>query len=170
MVGLGLLPGPVEDAIAYGWYREFYFHGTGHWLGMDVHDAGAYRIEGAGRPLQAGMAFTVEPGIYVAREKTALNLARMPFDVDAERDLAYLEGASEAKRILEERKSEVDVVSHEVPERFLGIGVRIEDDLLVTSSGCENLTRGVPVDPDEIEALWREAPTVSAISRGAPSS
>jgi Xaa-Pro aminopeptidase len=94
----------------------------------------------------------------------------MPFDVDAERDLAYLEGASEAKRILEERRSEVDVVSHEVPERFLGIGVRIEDDLLVTPSGCENLTRGVPVDPDEIEALWRETPTVSAISHGAPGS
>jgi Xaa-Pro aminopeptidase len=167
MVVLGLLPGPVEDAIAYGWYREFYFHGTGHWLGMDVHDAGAYRIEGAGRPLQPGMAFTVEPGIYVAREKTVRNLARMPFDVDAERDLAYLEGASEAKRILKERRSEVVSVSHEVPERFLGIGVRIEDDLLVTSSGCENLTRGVPVDPDEIETLWREAPTVSAISRGA---
>ncbi|MEA2024084.1 MAG: aminopeptidase P N-terminal domain-containing protein [Actinomycetota bacterium] len=163
MVDLGLLPGPVEDAVAYGWYREFYFHGTGHWLGLDVHDAGVYRIDGTGRPLQPGMTFTVEPGIYIARDKTVLDLARVPFDVDAERDLAYLEGASEAKRILDERKSEADVVTHEIPERFLGIGVRIEDDLLVTSSGCENLTRGVPVDPDEIEALWAEAPTVPVI-------
>ena len=170
MVDLGLLPGPIEDAIAFGWYREFYFHGTGHWLGMDVHDAGAYRIDGVGRPLQPGMAFTVEPGIYVAREKTVLELAKVPFDVDAERDLAYLEGAAEAKRILEERRTEADVVTHEVPEQFLGIGVRIEDDLLVTSSGCENLTRGVPVDADEIEALWTEEPTVPAVSDVAPGS
>jgi Xaa-Pro aminopeptidase len=167
LVALGLLPGPVEDAIAYGWYREFYFHGTGHWLGMDVHDAGAYRIDGAGRPLQPGMTFTVEPGIYVAREKTVLELAKMPFDVDAERDLAYLEGASEAKRILAERKSAADVVTHKVPEQFLGIGIRIEDDILVTSSGCENLTRGVPVDPGRIEALWSETPAVLAISDAA---
>jgi Xaa-Pro aminopeptidase len=164
MVALGLLPGPVEDAVAYGWYREFYFHGTGHWLGMDVHDAGAYRIGGVGRPLQQGMAFTVEPGIYVARDKTTLELSKVPFDADAERDLAYLEGASEAKRILDERRSEADTVTHEVPEQFLGIGIRIEDDLLVTSSGCENLTRGVPVDPDEIETLWSEIPTVPVMS------
>ncbi len=164
MVALGLLPGPVEDAVAYGWYREFYFHGTGHWLGMDVHDAGAYRIGGVGRPLQPGMAFTVEPGIYVARDKTTLELSKAPFDADAERDLAYLEGASEAKRILDEGRSEADTVTHEVPEQFLGIGIRIEDDLLVTSSGCENLTRGVPVDPDEIETLWSGIPTVPGMS------
>ena len=160
MVALDLLPGPVEDAVAYGWYREFYFHGTGHWLGMDVHDAGAYRIDGVGRPLEPGMTFTVEPGIYVARDKTVLELSKTPFDMEAERDLSYLEGGSEAKRILDERRSEADTVAHEVPARFLGIGVRIEDDLLVTSSGCENLTRGVPVDPDEIESLWTEIPTV----------
>lgn len=164
MIALDLLPGPVEDAIAYGWYREFYFHGTGHWLGMDVHDAGAYRIDGVGRPLQPGMAFTVEPGIYVARDKTTLELSKAPFDADAERDLAYLKGASEAKRILDERRSEADTVTHGVPEQFLGIGIRIEDDLLVTSSGCENLTRGVPVDPDEIETLWSEIPTVPVMS------
>jgi len=82
---------------------------------------------------------------------------------DAERDLAYLEGAVEAKRILGERKSGAETVTHPVPERFLGIGIRIEDDLLVTSTGCENLTRGVPVDPNEIEALWGEVPTVPAI-------
>jgi len=163
MVDLGLLPGPVDDAIRYGWYREFYFHGTGHWLGMDVHDAGAYKIKGEGRPLLEGMTFTVEPGIYVAPEKATIGLAKIPFDVDAERDLAYLEGAVEAKRILGERKSGAETVTHPVPERFLGIGIRIEDDLLVTSTGCENLTRGVPVDPNEIEALWGEVPTVPAI-------
>ena len=159
MVELGLLPGPVEDAIAYGWYREFYFHGTGHWLGMDVHDSGTYRIDGVGRPLAPGMAFTVEPGIYVAPDKTTLTLSKTPFDIDAERDLAYEVGGVEAKRIIEERKAEAESVTHHVPEQFLGIGVRIEDDLLVTDSGCENLTRNVPVDPDEIEALWRVSRT-----------
>ncbi len=155
MVDLGLLPGPVEDAIAYGWYREFYFHGTGHWLGMDVHDSGAYRVNGVGRPLAAGMAFTVEPGIYVAREKHTLTLPKVPFDVDAERDLTYEVGGAEAKSIIDGRKADAETVNHPVPEEFLGIGVRIEDDLLVTETGCENLTRDVPVDPDEIEALWR---------------
>ena len=155
MVDLGLLPGTVEDAIAYGWYREFYFHGTGHWLGMDVHDSGAYRVDGAGRPLAAGMVFTVEPGIYVAPEKQTLTLPKVPFDVDAERDLAYEVGGAEAKSIIEGRRAGAETVTHPVPEEFLGIGVRIEDDLLVTETGCENLTRDVPVDPDEIEALWR---------------
>jgi len=163
MVDLGLIPGPVDEAIRYGWYREFYFHGTGHWLGMDVHDAGAYKIDGEGRPLVPGMTFTVEPGIYVAREKSSIDLYEVPFDADAERDLAYREGASEAKRIIAERKDGAEKITHRVPDRFLGIGIRIEDDLLVTPSGCENLTRGVPVDPDEIEALWNEAPTVPVI-------
>lgn len=153
MVDLGLLPGPVEDAIGYGWYRQFFFHGTGHWLGMDVHDAGAYRVEGKGRPLQAGMAFTVEPGIYVATDKASVELFKEPFDAEADRGLAYLHGAEEAKRIIEERKEAAGSLTHVVPEEYLGIGVRIEDDLLVTADGVENLTRGVPVDPDEVEAL-----------------
>jgi Xaa-Pro aminopeptidase len=155
MVDLGLLPGPIDDAITYGWYREFYFHGTGHWLGMDVHDSGAYRVDGVGRPLAAGMAFTIEPGIYVAPEKGTLTLTKVPFDIDAERDLAYEVGSAEAKRITGERKADAETLTHEVPQEFLGIGVRIEDDMLVTETGCENLTRDVPVDPDAIEALWR---------------
>jgi Xaa-Pro aminopeptidase len=160
MVDLELLPGPVDDAIAFGWYREFYFHGTGHWLGMDVHDAGTYRVDGKGRPLEPGMAFTVEPGIYVARDKATIELHNEPFDADEERDLAYLEGAAEAKSIIAERKEAAAAVQHQVPEQFLGIGVRIEDDLLVTDNGVENLTRGVPVDPDEIEALAGQRATV----------
>ncbi len=163
MVDLGLIPGPVEDAIAYGWYREFYFHGTGHWLGLDVHDAGAYRVDGEGRPLAPGMAFTIEPGIYVAPDKETITLARVPFDVDADRDLAYAEGAAEAKRIIDERRAAAETFTHTVPPQFLGIGVRIEDDLVVTETGCENLSRGVPVDPDAIEALWSEAPTIPMV-------
>lgn len=162
MVDIGLLPGPIEDAIEYGWYREFFFHGLGHWLGMDVHDSGPYRADGAGRNLAAGMVFTVEPGIYVAPEKTTLTLAKVPFDLDAERDLAYEEGAAEAKRIIEERKADAATITHHVPTEFLGIGVRIEDDLLVTESGCDNLSRDVPVDPHEIEALWNATARVPA--------
>jgi Xaa-Pro aminopeptidase len=127
---------------------------------MDVHDSGPYRVDGAGRALAPGMAFTVEPGIYVAPEKTTLALAKVPFDLDAERDLAYVEGATEAKRIIDERRANAETISHVVPPEYLGIGVRIEDDLLVTEGGCENLTRGVPVDPDEIEALWNTTATV----------
>lgn len=163
MVNLGLLPGPVPDAIAYGWYREFFFHGLGHWLGMDVHDSGPYRVEGVGRPLAPGMTFTVEPGIYIAPEKTTLTLAKVAFDLDAERDLAYEKGATEAKRIIEERKADAETITHDVPAEYVGIGIRIEDDLLVTESGCDNLSRDVPVDPDQIEELWRSAATIPAV-------
>jgi Xaa-Pro aminopeptidase len=163
LVNLGLLPGPVPDAIAYGWYREFFFHGLGHWLGMDVHDSGPYRVEGVGRPLAPGMTFTVEPGIYIAPEKTTLTLAKVAFDMDAERDLAYEKGAAEAKRIIEERKADAETITHDVPVEYLGIGIRIEDDLLVTESGCDNLSRDVPVDPDQIEELWRSAATIPAV-------
>jgi Xaa-Pro aminopeptidase len=130
---------------------------------MDVHDAGGYRVDGDGRPLVAGMTFTVEPGIYVAPDKAELTLPKVPFDVDAERDLAYLEGGAEAKRRVEERRATAETVTHAVPAEYLGIGVRIEDDILITADGHENLTRGVPVDPDEIEALWREDPRVPPI-------
>jgi len=161
MVDLGLVPGPVDDAIGYGWYRQFYFHGTGHWLGMDVHDSGAYRVEGKGRPLEPGMIFTIEPGIYVAAEKASVELHREPYDPQAALDLAYLEGAAEAKRITEERKDAAESFTHTVPEEYLGMGVRIEDDVLVTEGGVENLSRGVPVDPDEIEVLAGEGSVVA---------
>ena len=85
-------------------------------------------------------------------------LARLPFDAEADRDLAYLEGAAAAKQQLDERREASEKVTHDVPERFLGIGVRIEDDLLISADGNENLTRAVPVDPDEIEALCAEPP------------
>lgn len=108
------------------------------------------------------MAFTVEPGIYVAPGKDTITLVKTRFDVEADRDLAYEQGAAEAKRIIEERRNAAETITHEVPSEYVGIGVRIEDDLLVTETGCENLSRGVPVDPDMIEELWTEATTVPA--------
>ena len=153
MVDLGLLPGPVDEAVGKGWYREFFFHGTGHWLGIDVHDAGPYRVDGSGRPLEPGMAFTVEPGIYVAPEKRTITLSHADYDADESMRMAFELGAAKAKGLLEERKQEAGVFEFEVPTQFLGIGVRIEDDILVTETGHENMTAHVPTEPAEIEAL-----------------
>lgn len=135
MLDTGLLDrdrvGSLDDAIASTAYRQFYMHGTGHWLGRDVHDVGDYlsaeeapaeQIDGTGRRvvarpsrvLRPGMVVTLEPGLYV-------------------------------------RPAE------QVPERFWHLGVRIEDDAVVTDTGCELISRGVPVDPDEIEALMGRA-------------
>jgi Xaa-Pro aminopeptidase len=133
LLDLGLLDrdavGGVDDVVASAAYRRFYMHGTGHWLGLDVHDAGEVlaldepaveQPDGLGgrvvrppsRVLQPGMVVTVEPGLYV----------RPADDVDA---------------------------------RWWNIGIRIEDDALVTPQGCELLSRGAPVRAEEIEALMR---------------
>lgn len=111
LVGLGLLQGDVEELIEQGAYREFYMHRIGHWLGMDVHDVGDYKVDGQWRLLEPGMVMTVEPGIYVS-----------PFN-------------------------------DKVEERWRGIGIRIEDDVLVTEGGCEVLTAAVPKQVAEIESL-----------------
>ncbi|AQZ94579.1 Xaa-Pro aminopeptidase [Halopseudomonas phragmitis] len=115
LVRLGLLKGEVDELIASEAYRAFYMHRAGHWLGMDVHDVGDYRVGGEWRVLEPGMVMTVEPGIYVAPD------------------------------------------NEDVPRKWRGIGVRIEDDVVVTRSGCEILTGGVPKQADEIEALMAAA-------------
>jgi Xaa-Pro aminopeptidase len=108
---LRLLEGSVAAIIRTGAYRQFFMHRTGHWLGMDVHDVGDYKVGDQWRLLEPGMVLTVEPGIYVAR------------------------GARGVAR------------------RWQGIGVRIEDDVLVTRDGAEMLTEALPRRPEEIEAL-----------------
>lgn len=115
LVKLGLLEGEVDALIAADAYKPFYMHRAGHWLGMDVHDVGDYKIGGEWRVLEPGMAMTVEPGIYIAPD----NL--------------------------------------KVEARWRGIGVRIEDDVVVTRDGCEILTGGVPKSVEEIEALMAAA-------------
>jgi len=111
MLSLGLMKGDVSKLIDSGEFKRFYPHGTGHWLGMDVHDVGLYQLNGEPRKLEAGMMFTIEPGFYV-----------QPSD--------------EAAR-----------------GEFKDIGIRIEDDILVTSQGCEVMSSGVPKKREEIEAL-----------------
>jgi Xaa-Pro aminopeptidase len=111
LVDMRLAQGPVDQLLESGDYRRFYMHRTGHWLGLDVHDAGRYRRNQAPRSLEPGMVLTVEPGLYIG----------------ADRD--------------------------DVPEEFRGIGVRIEDDVLVTPEGYEVLTSGIPKSIEEIETL-----------------
>jgi Xaa-Pro aminopeptidase len=156
MVELGLLPGSADEVITKGWYRQFFFHGTGHWLGIDVHDAGRSRFGAEGRPLGPGMAFTVEPGIYIARDKATATLSHASYDPDERLRLAFELGAAGAKAEIERRNTEAGTFEHEVPPEFLGLGVRVEDDLLITTDGHENLSAGSPVAPDEVEAICAE--------------
>ena len=106
MIELGLLTGPAEERITDLAFKKHYMHGTSHWLGMDVHDVGAYTRDGTARPLEPGMVITVEPGLYLAAE---------------------------------------------------GIGVRIEDDVLITQDGVGNevLTAAAPKEIADVEAATR---------------
>jgi len=115
LVELGLLKGDVQSLIESEAYRAFYMHRAGHWLGMDVHDVGDYKVGGEWRGLEPGMALTVEPGIYIAADNES------------------------------------------VAKKWRGIGIRIEDDVVVTRQGCEILTSGVPRTVAEIEALMHDA-------------
>ena len=110
---LGLLEGELKEIIETETYKRFYMHRTGHWLGMDVHDVGDYKVGGAWRVLEPNMVMTVEPGIYVS-----------PHD-------------------------------SEVARKWRGIGIRIEDDVVVTKKGCEVITDDVPKTVRDIEKLMR---------------
>lgn len=114
LVELGLLQGDIETLLEEQAYREFYMHGLGHWLGLDVHDVGDYKLNGEDRAFEPGMVLTIEPGLYIAQDA-------------------------------------------DVPAQYKGIGIRIEDDLLVTEQGHENLTAAVPKTIAEIEALMQES-------------
>lgn len=123
MKKLGLLKGKTKDLIKKKSFMKYYMHGVGHYLGLDVHDAGRYFTDQSAknsRPFAPGMVLTVEPGLYVP-----------PDDRSA-------------------------------PAKYRGIGIRIEDDVLVTKEGNRNLTAGVPKDPDEIESLMNSRRAKSA--------
>ena len=107
---IGLLEGDPEELHKSGAYKDFYMHKIGHWLGLDVHDAGDYMEGSDFMKFKPGMITTIEPGIYISS-------------------------------------------SMDVDDKWKGIGVRIEDDILVTKDGNENLTKKVPSDPHEIESL-----------------
>ena len=115
LLQLGLLKGKLEKNISSGEYKRFYRHKTGHWLGLDVHDVGEYRLAGDSRQLEPGMVFTIEPGLYVSADDTS---------VDA---------------------------------KWRGIGIRTEDDVLVTANEPVVLTDALARSADEIEALMAAA-------------
>lgn len=119
MVELGLLKGDPKKLIEEKKYMQFYMHNLGHYLGIDVHDAGRYYFNGESRPAEVGMVMTIEPGLYISPDTS-----RIP-----------------------------DEFNKDIPEKYLGIGVRIEDDVLVTENGARVLTHRVPKDAEEIEAL-----------------
>jgi len=115
LVELGLLEGDVETLIKEEGYKKFYMHRTGHWLGMDVHDVGEYKVGDEWRVLETGMVMTIEPGLYIAPD------------------------------------------CEEVDAKWRGIGIRIEDDVIVTETGYEVMTAGVPKEVSEIEDLMATA-------------
>jgi Xaa-Pro aminopeptidase len=160
MVGLGLLPRGVEESLAMHHYNQFYFHGTGHWLGLDVHDLGTYRVEGVPRKLEPGMAFTVEPGLYIGTDKGEITLTLLEYDQDEWNQRRILEGRMAAMAKETEAKEKAEKITHSIPPEFLGIGIRIEDDVVISDDGHENLTSSVPSGIDEIEALCAEPPTL----------
>jgi Xaa-Pro aminopeptidase len=115
LVEIGLLRVPqdgasVDEIITKESFRRYYMHRTSHWLGMDVHDVGAYFVAGKARPLMPGMVLTIEPGIYISSEDAA------------------------------------------APEAYRGIGVRIEDDVLVTADGFEILSASIPKTIEDVES------------------
>ncbi len=114
LLDIGLLEGDVNELIASEAYKEFYMHRAGHWLGMDVHDVGDYKVGGEWRVLEPGMVMTIEPGIYVAPD------------------------------------------NERVAKKWRGIGIRIEDDVVITKDGNEVLTSGVPKSVADIEALMAQ--------------
>ena len=133
MLDVGLLNkakhGSVDDVLASGAYRQFYMHRTGHWMGMDVHDCGDYTEPGS-KPRQERDPL----GELVMKKPPRILRAGMVLTIEPGIYVRPAKG---------------------VPKAFWNIGIRIEDDALVTAKGCELLTRGVPVKADEIEALMR---------------
>ncbi|MCY7295453.1 Xaa-Pro aminopeptidase [Alteromonas sp. a30] len=113
LIERSILSGSLEYNLEHATWRQFFMHGLGHWLGMNVHDVGNYKVNGEDRPLQPGMVLTVEPGIYI----------------DSQAD---------------------------VDPKWHGIGIRIEDDIVITADGHEVLTQNVPKTIDDIEALMAE--------------
>ena len=112
LIEFGLCEGSLDKVIETGDYKKFYMHRTGHWLGLDVHDAGEYKHAGDWRKLDPGMVLTVEPGCYIR-------------------------------------------AGHGVPEHYANIGIRIEDDVVVTATGNEVLSEAAPKTIADIEALMR---------------
>ncbi len=157
LVDLGLLPRGVLDSLAMHHYREFYMHGTGHWVGMDVHDVGDYRVHRQSRTLEPGMVVTVEPGLYFDPERGSVTFHLREYSEEETWERRFRLGMAAAKKIEDEEKAKAETVVHEIPAEYRGIGVRIEDDVLITADGCDVLTVGTPKTIDDVERACAEA-------------
>jgi Xaa-Pro aminopeptidase len=104
------------------------------------------------------MVFTVEPGLYFDPERESVTYHLREFSEEESWERRYRLGVSAAKRLEEEEKAKAQTVTHPVPRELRGIGIRIEDDILVTETGCQILTAGTPKSVDEIERVCAEAP------------
>ena len=158
LVALGLLPRGVADSLSMHHYREFFMHGTGHWLGMDVHDVGDYRAQGKSRVLEPGMVFTIEPGLYFDPERERVTFFLREYSELEMWERRHRLGTAAAKRLEEEEKAKAPRLVHPVPREFRGIGIRIEDDVLVTADGYEVLTAGTPKTIEDVERVCAEPP------------
>ena len=139
-------------------YREFYMHGTGHWLGMDVHDVGDYRIDRKSRILEPGMVLTVEPGLYFDPERETATFYLREYSEEEAWERRLRLGAGAAKKIEDDEKTKAEKIMHVVPRELRGIGIRIEDDVLITADGNDVLTAGTPKTVDEVERTCAEPP------------
>ena len=151
------MPRGVEDSLAMHHYREFYMHGTGHWLAMDVHDVGDYRVRRQSRGLEPGMVLTVEPGRYFDPARPAVTFHLREYSEEEMSERRSRLGLAAAEIIEDEEKARAETIVHPLPAEYLGIGIRIEDDIL-TADGSEVLTAGTPKTVDEIEQTCAEAP------------
>jgi Xaa-Pro aminopeptidase len=158
LVALGLLPRGLEESLAMHHYREFYMHGTGHWLGMDVHDVGDYKIGRQSRPLEPGMVLTVEPGLYVDPERESATFHLREYSEEEMWERRFRLGMAAAKKIEEEEKARAEKIVHPIPPEYRGIGIRIEDDVLVTAAGNDVLTAGTPKTVEDVERTCAEPP------------
>src|SRR5437762_1111744 len=158
LVDLKLLPKGVADSLAMHLYREFYMHGTGHWLGMDVHDVGDYKIHGESRVLEPGMVFTVEPGLYFDPDREDVTFHLREYSEQEIWERRDRLGMTAAKKLEEDEKAKAPTVKHRVPPEFRGIGVRIEDDILITPDGYDVLTKGTPKTIEDVERACAESP------------
>jgi len=153
LVNLGLVPMGIDETTSMMHYFEYFMHGTGHWLGLDVHDAGSTEKDEEPRKLEPGMVTTIEPGIYIRPNKPVIEFPLLERDPVKIRDRRKEIGMEEATKLEQEEIKNAKTVKHEVPKNLLGIGVRIEDDIVCTKKEPINLTKGVPTSVDEIEAI-----------------